>query len=380
LPTGALETGTVQSGADTRHDDDQMRERDMVVKILSGGVGGDLGNPLDQNGDRDDTIAVEYESTAFNYSIYTLKGDDILDLTAANPAGYHYIYTGVGNDTVFGGDAHEYVNDQAGADLYLLGGGHDLYYSGSGNDVANGGSDTDTLGFYYRTSNSGIRTDNTAAVTCDLAIRTVQDFGVFGRDRVSGFETIEGGGGNDRFFGTGGENYLLGEEGNDYLVGRGGSDGFHGGGGRDSMFGGNGADMLAGRDGRDLFVGGGGADYFALDELTAVRDVLRYQRMSDSGNGLGSANVDVVEAFDAGIGAVHDKIDLSAIDANRGMAGNQAFRFRGAAEFSSPAGEVRVATIGADCLVMVDIDGDGVSEMNIRMVGVTTLAASDFIL
>ena len=75
-----------------------------------------------------------------------------------------------------------------------------------------------------------------------------------------------------------------------------------------------------------------------------------------------------------------DKIDLSSIDANPSLAGNQAFQFVGSAGFSLPGGEVRLANFDGATLVMVDNDGDSTPEMLFLLHGVTGLTADDFIL
>jgi hypothetical protein len=70
-----------------------------------------------------------------------------------------------------------------------------------------------------------------------------------------------------------------------------------------------------------------------------------------------------------------DKIDLSAIDANTAIAGNQAFSYIGAAAFSGAAGELHFA----GGFVEGDINGDTIADFKIS-VGVPALAAGDFVL
>jgi Ca2+-binding RTX toxin-like protein len=339
----------------------KLLEDIMVVKVLSGGIGGDLNNATDNFGNDNDTVTVAFQTSGFAYSIFTLRGNDIIDLSAANADNDHFIYAGFGNDTVTGGAASDNIYDQRGQDRYSLAGGDDFFNNGKGNDTANGGAGVDRISFFTILSDNGTLIDNLAAVRCDLAETGIQDFGVFGRDRITGFEDVAGGDGDDRLFGTGAKNVFDANAGSDLLNGRGGQD------------------LLEGGPGRDTLIGGGGADTFALYETGAARDTVRILRMSDSGTGTQTGAIDSIAGFRTG-GAAGDRIDLSAIDANTEKAGNQAFIFRGAGSFRSDAGEVRIVEIQGNILVRVDIDGDGASEMNILLLGPDSLSASDFIL
>jgi serralysin len=85
-----------------------------------------------------------------------------------------------------------------------------------------------------------------------------------------------------------------------------------------------GNDTLTGGLGLDRMNGGGG------------RDVFDFNRVVDTGHTLATA--DVISGF------VHggDRIDLSTLDANASVTGNQAFTFIGAAAFSGNAtGQLR---------------------------------------
>lgn len=71
--------------------------------------------------------------------------------------------------------------------------------------------------------------------------------------------------------------------------------------------------------------------------------------------------------------------DLSTIDANSTLAGNQAFVFVDSAALTS-AGQVRFATNGTSSFVLDDPNSDGVADLNALLSGVTSLTAADFIL
>jgi hypothetical protein len=74
-----------------------------------------------------------------------------------------------------------------------------------------------------------------------------------------------------------------------------------------------------------------------------------------------------------------DKVDLSTIDANTTVAGNQAFVFIGAAAFSNTAGELRAEVMGSDTLVSADTNGNGVADFSLLVKGVTAMVGGDFI-
>ena len=131
------------------------------------------------------------------------------------------------------------------------------------------------------------------------------------------------------------------------IVGRGGDDTITGGAGRDDMTGGAGADRFVFQALWDGTVGG------------AARDVIR----------------------DFLIGA--DKIDLAAIDANAGAAGDQAFSFIGAGEFAGTAGELQVrpfGVAGVHTVISGDVDGNGRADFQSLLNGSVALQATDFLL
>jgi serralysin len=170
----------------------------------------------------------------------------------------------------------------------------------------------------------------------------------------NGNDTVLGGLGNDAIRGDGGNDDLNGESGNDFLVGGSGNDTLNGGSGDDTIDGGSGVDTLR---------GGIGADRFDYNSLT------------ESGTGVG--NRDIIADFFRGA----DKIDLSSIDANPGVAGNQAFNFIGTSGFTAP-GQVAIS-ISPDTgglRVLLNTDADTQSEMQIELTGQTTLSLNDLFL
>ena len=128
-----------------------------------------------------------------------------------------------------------------------------------------------------------------------------------------------------------------------------------------------GQDVLDGGDGNDLIDGGGGAD---LMTGGAGADIFRFEG-GDTG-----LSADRITDFLAGT----DHIDLSAIDANSGAVGDQAFAFIGASTFSGASGQLRYVYDGADTWIEADIDGDGAADFQIVLTGNVTLTAADFFL
>jgi trimeric autotransporter adhesin len=130
--------------------------------------------------------------------------------------------------------------------------------------------------------------------------------------------------------------------------------------GNDSLIGSVGNDVLRGGLGRDTLSGGLGADIFD------------YNRTGESAR----SNIDSIIDFIAR----SDRIDLSDIDANSLLRGDQSFAFIGKAAFQGVAGELRYdnATAGIT-RVQADTNGDRAADMEIQLIGIHTLQSTDFI-
>ena len=225
--------------------------------------------------------------------------------------------TGSGADNIFYGIA--------GNDILSGGAGADTLSGGAGADQLDGGSGIDTASYY--TGSAGVAVDLTAGTASG---------GDAAGDTLTGIENLTGSNqGDDILVGTGGANVLQGWAGSDVLTGAGG---------------------------KDALIGGAGADRFV------------YLSLADSAVGAGA---DRIADFSHGQG---DKIDLSAIDADTGAAGNQAFSFIGTAAYSGVAGQLRFLSGGAVTTIAGDVNGDGVSDFNIQLTGAIGLVAGDFVL
>jgi D-alanyl-D-alanine carboxypeptidase len=165
-------------------------------------------------------------------------------------------------------------------------------------------------------------------------------------------------GGDDVLKAGRGDDLLLGGTGRDALWGRAGDDLLSGDQGNDVLYGGAGNDRLIGGAGRDVLHGGAGADQFI------------FTMADDSGAG---RQRDVIQDFRAGL----DKIDL--IDAFDGGESG-ALTWRGGQVFGGTAGEIRVQHGRDGSTVMIDINGDCRSDMQIMVQGHHQLTASDFLL
>jgi Ca2+-binding RTX toxin-like protein len=263
------------------------------------------------------------------------------------------IFTGAGNDFLDGGDGNDDLSDGDGNDTVYGGNGNDMVRVDAGNDIYYGGEGTDTLWFeviHYGASGFEL---NYQGVRFDLALTSVQDLGEFGRDQFFRFENVVGSYGHDTIFGTNVANTLDGDEGNDILFGRGGND------------------FLNGNDGADTLVGGLGADEIDNGSSDIVRDIVRYESLKDSGTT--AATRDQIVHFNPG----QDKIDLSKLDANLSLKGNQAFKV--VKGFTKAPGEVKIVHSGIDTLVQIDGDKDSAVDMTILVQGVQ-LSKGDFIL
>lgn len=219
--------------------------------------------------------------------------------------------------------------NQNGAVLSVIAGGFVVAYQTS--DPAADGSQWAVLMQRYAGTSNHSGDDNLSAPS-DL------DWTINGRQ---GDDALTGLGGDDRIVGGGGDDVMAGNSGNDRLVG------------------GRGADTLIGGAGRDVLTGGNGRDTFVFGPV-------------DLG---GRAQADRITDFDAPT----DTIDLTAIDAIAGGT-DDAFIFVGTTRFSGAAGELRYAVRDGFTVIQADVDGDGMTDLMIRLTGNVALTAADFML
>jgi hypothetical protein len=252
--------------------------------------------------------------------------------------------TWIGLDTV----AQATLSNNVAAS-FNLGGAASVSQSGDQtlSPVSDGGSSALNGWFNAHTS---FLDQHPAAVTTALGnAGLLPGGGTLGADQIhapDGGALIYGMAGDDRIWGGSGDDHLYGGPGNDIMVG---------GAGNDFMDGGPGADVMAGDYGSNTFI---------------------YQD-GDFAGGV-AASEDTILDFSSAKG---DKIDLSRVDANTGTVGvNDPFTFIGTQAFHHTAGELRYDVGGGAAILYGDTNGDGQADFAIKLVGVTSLSASDLIL
>nr|MBA3757068.1 calcium-binding protein [Nitrosomonas sp.] len=220
------------------------------------------------------------------------------------------------NNTLSGLDGTDTLNGLGGADTLIGGTGSDIYVVDSTTDII--------------TELAGGGTDTVQSLVTFTLGAQLERLTLTGAVAISGT-------------GNGAANILTGNSNNNTL---------NGAGGNDQLIGGIGADILLGGTGIDDFV------YTAIDQSTPL-----------------AAGRDSINGFASGT----DNINLSAIDANAGVAGDQTFAFIGGAAFSA-AGQVRYVT-GTGVLQANVGGGNGnAADFQIQLAGALTFnAATDLI-
>lgn len=230
--------------------------------------------------------------------------------------------------------ANEIVGN-AQTDLLIGGDGDDTLISGGGGDDLSGGTGDDVY-----VAQAGDRFTEYDGQGYDTIV-TLASVAL-----PAHFEALEAGAGAGalQLTGSSGANGIKGGDFNDTLSG---------GEGNDSLYGGAGDDLLIGGLGVDLFSGGTGRDVFQLQSPGIVSGFVRGE----------------------------DKIDISAVDADSLLRGDQAFTWLGTAEFNGRAGQLRayLPPRETDYQILGDVNGDRVADFAI-LVGPVLLNASDFIL
>lgn len=242
-----------------------------------------------------------------------------------------------GNDTLFGGDGDDSLDGHSGNDVMNGGAGNDSYLVDSVSDIVS--ELTDAL------TDAGGRDSISSSVTI-TAPQFVENVLLTGKNTLN----ATGNGENNGLTGNLNNNVLLGLDGNDTLLGMAGND---------ALRGGNGNDNLQGGDGVDTLIGGLGADTMTGDLTTYRQDIFVFETIADSG--VGSGLRDVILDYGSG-----DLLDLRLIDANAGVAGDQAFTFIGTGQFTA-AGQVRYQVNGLSVIVELNVDGSLSADAQIEL-------------
>ncbi len=192
--------------------------------------------------------------------------------------------------------------------------------------------------FTYTVSDGHLTTSGTVNVTVASATATYT-LGTTGDDVI------------DRSSAAGPQ-LINANDGDDTVLGGFGADTINGGNGNDIVRGGPGIDSLTGAAGADTFLFGPG-DFPAAASYDTITDFKRTQ-------------VDV--------------INLSLVDANSTLTGDQAFTWLGTGVFTGHAGELHYANVSGGSIISGDLNGDAIADFQIKVNNVTLLQASDFIL
>ena len=328
-----------------------------VNDVLIGGAGS---NVIDGGGGED---IVVYDASSTNYSVTDSGGVYTVQHVVAGGAGD----TLVNAEWILFSDAALRLSDMAYFDRSTLDGiytGTGVYDPATGTYTSDGGptldtSDPEQLVLYGTDGNDVFDVDQVGTIVWGLGnwdvVRSSVDFVMM--DDVEKLELVgtgaingQGGENNNILTGTSATNILRGMGGNDRIWARGGDDLVDGGAGNDELYGGGGNDIIFGGSGLDTLTGDSGADVF------------RFVEIADSTPG----QADWIMDFVSGV----DVIDLSLIDADTTVEGDQAFVIGG----SGPG-----ALWIDEGVVLGDVDGDGIWDIEIS-VQLAGLYADDFIL
>ncbi|MFP1631703.1 calcium-binding protein [Zhengella sp. ZM62] len=301
--------------------------------------------------DMEGATALDLSGVTNNDGVIMIATGSEADDSLTGTNGNDRLIGGVGDDAIAGGEGFDGLYGGEGDDTIDGGARGDLIGGGAGADTLDGGDGYDTL-FYM---------DSDAGVQVWLGGNEVSGGHAEG-DTIANFENVIGSGLDDRLIGSFQVNRIDGGAGDDVIAGYNGNDTLIGGDGRDIIYGNNDDDRLVGGVGRDILYGGDGDDVFAYIEL--------------SDNGLLFADRDRIQDFVHG----EDRIDLSALDADTGAGGDQAFAFSGRF-FTGEAGQVRAYEWGGLTFIEGDVDGDRSADFRIELAGTGLgVEASDFVL
>ncbi|KAA2211332.1 Calx-beta domain-containing protein [Teichococcus oryzae] len=197
-----------------------------------------------------------------------------------------------------------------------------------------------------------------ATIANGIGLGTITD-----NDTSSTPNLINGTAAADTLNGTDGADIINGLGGADTLYGAAGDDRLSGGAGNDILRGLEGDDILEGGLGRDRLEGGSGADRFIL---------------SDAAHSRPGDERDIIADFSSVEG---DKIDLSLLDANAALPGDQDFTFlgRGSADRAIGQGEVKYYHWDGNTYLVGDTDGDRQADFQIALTGLHDLTAGDLV-
>lgn len=374
-----------RNGADTLNGGDGA---DWLV----GGAGNDAvngGAGIDTASYEDSTKGVKVDLTLAGAAQNTVGAGFDLLTSIENLAGSDF------NDTLRGDAGANLLSGGAGDDILFGGAGDDVLIGGAGNDQFDGGDGFDTVSFadnleggvyldfntkYFESGAHGADSFTSIEKIIGTGFNDVM-FGSF--DKV---EHFEGGAGDDILKSSGNGDILDGGEGDDSLTSSLGSATIIGGAGEDTYtaaFVYTGATVDLGREGVAQNIGGGNMITLSGVEnlhLLLADDTVYFSRAANKVWGGDGADTFIYRNYaEIGKGATADHImdwhrgsdviDLSRIDANSKVAGDQAFTW--VESFTKQAGQIMDTYDPTTKIshVQMDINGDGVAEAELYLHG-----------
>jgi len=341
-------TFTAPEGMPQVGDDDEEDEEDDDNAGSEDGADDDdtdtTGNSPAAGGQRTGTSGADVlTGNAGDDNIVAFAGDDVITGNAGADAisagegadfvsggdGRDVIFAGAGDDHVFGGGQADIIYGDAGADRILGGDGNDLINAGAGDDTVFGGAGDDLIvaeawdgaDVYFGDDSdggTGVDTLDMSAVTANVTVNLGS--GPLFNGTASSSQT-----GNDTIWGV--ENVNTG----------------------------SGNDTITASNAVNVMNGGAGDDTFKFNSASA-------------------ADGDTIVGFEAG-----DRVDLTAIDANVGTAGDQSFALVSGA--FTAAGQLAVThesrADGDFTVVEGNIDGNTDADFRIEISGHQNLTNSN---
>ena len=320
-------------------------DRITITNVLSGSVAGDVSFQTDGTtiGGNDKIIidssqGLTIAGDVLNFLGGTLTpgrdtilggdGDDIIfgeSSTSGFPTTAGTIVNAGGNDVIDGRGGNDQINGQVG---------NDKITGGAGNDIIDGGSGVDTA--QYNSAAAAVFVDLLGLSFGGKLFHAIGQ----GYDTLANIENVTGSSQADTIRGNSFDNVLVGLAGDDFLVGRFGND---------TLRGGTGIDILVGGTGDDIY------DFNSIKELGTMAN-----------------STDAIRGFNTG-----DKIDISGIDANEGLGGNQEFVI---ATSLTGAGQITISQNATKTIIRGSTDADADAEFMIVLNAPVALSDTDFIL
>lgn len=365
--------------------------------VIEGGAGwdwlvGGLGNDTIDGGGDIDWASYEDASKGVTVSLAITGAQNTLGAGTDILSGIENLYGSAFGDILTGDAGANRLHGAEGNDKLYGGEGDDTLAPGIGQDLIDGGAGIDTVSY------DGAAT----GVFVQLWNATTQETGV-GAHTFVGIENIYGSAQRDFLWGDASVNWLAGAGGDDYLNSWGSGDTLEGGAGDDVLTGTVGVVTLLGGEGSDTFVmpyngkaatidlakaGAqvvGGDMTFTLDSIENITTRMGNDTIwvstaqNDITTGTGTDKViwrSLAEIGKGEAGGDHildwasgDTLDVSRIDANTKVAGNQAFVW--ASAFTGQAGQMVASWDAATGVshVAFDVNGDKIADADLYLHG-----------